>query len=261
MSTITPGRLVVVGTGIRTTGQLTIEAIAWIKIADVLFHSVSDPVALALVREYQPTTNIDLTAFYQEGKPRRQTYRAMADAIVAEVELGKTVCAVFYGHPGVFARPSHLAIERTRALGHRAEMLPAVSAEDCLFADLGVDPGDGCLSFEATNFLLYDHRADPSVHLVLWQIGVLGDWTHRARRRRSPNLDLLVEKLAVNYSVDHEVVVYQASIRLGHPPRVERVPLRRMPEIDLGSGCTLYVPPSRLLRTDPAFAERVVRIT
>jgi hypothetical protein len=33
-------------------------------------------------------------------------------------------------------------------------MLPGISAEDCLFADLGIDPGIyGCQSYEATDFL------------------------------------------------------------------------------------------------------------
>jgi hypothetical protein len=41
-------------------------------------------------------------------------------------------------------------------------MLPAISAEDCLFADLGVDPADhGCPSYEATDFLVHGaaHRS------------------------------------------------------------------------------------------------------
>jgi len=34
-------------------------------------------------------------------------------------------------------------------------MLPGISAEDCLFADIGVDPGIyGCQSFEATDLFV-----------------------------------------------------------------------------------------------------------
>ena len=35
----------VVGTGLRTTGQMTVEAIAWIKRADIVLYVVGDPVA------------------------------------------------------------------------------------------------------------------------------------------------------------------------------------------------------------------------
>src|SRR2546429_6584747 len=61
---------------------------------------------------------------------------------------------------------------QAREEGFEAEMLPAVSAEDCLFADLGVDPGDeGCQSFEATSFLLFrseEHTSElqSRLHLV-----------------------------------------------------------------------------------------------
>ena len=64
----------------------------------------------------------------------------MAEAILEPVRAGKRVCAAFYGHPGVFVLPSHDAISRARAEGFEATMLPGVSAEDCLVADLGVDP-------------------------------------------------------------------------------------------------------------------------
>jgi hypothetical protein len=58
-------------------------------------------------------------------------------------------------------------------MGVSARMLPGVSAEDNLIADLGVDPA-GLQSYEATGFLVYKYRFDTSAGLVLWQVGVLG---------------------------------------------------------------------------------------
>ena len=43
------GSLVVVGTGIRTVGHLTMEALAWMQRADEIIHLVADPVAEALI--------------------------------------------------------------------------------------------------------------------------------------------------------------------------------------------------------------------
>jgi hypothetical protein len=256
---IAPGRLVVVGTGIRTTGQLTVEAIAWMKVADVLFHLVADPVAIEVVRECRPDGGIDLRQFYGEGRPRRETYEAMTDAIIEAVEAGNIVCVAFYGHPGVFARTPHQAIRRARALGCRAEMLPAVSAASCLYAELLVDPGDGCLQYEATNFLLHDHQVDTSAHLILWQIGMLGDWTHRTVRNPAHNLQLLVEKLLNWYSPDHLVVVYQASVHLDTPARADQVRLEDLPVTPVGPSCTLHVPPARPLTPDPTYFDRLER--
>src|SRR5690242_3519962 len=39
------GSLVIVGTGIRTVGHMTVEALAWISIADAMFFLIADPVA------------------------------------------------------------------------------------------------------------------------------------------------------------------------------------------------------------------------
>lgn len=252
------GRLVVVGTGIRTVGQLTTEAIAWLRAADVVMHLVADPVAEELVLAWHPGTSHDLRVHYVEGRPRREAYDAMVEAIVDQVVAGKVVCAAFYGHPGVFARPTHEAVAAVRHLGARAEMLPAVSAEDCLFADLGVDPGDGTLSFEATNFVCFDHAADPTVHLVLWQVGLLGDWTHRNGRIVSANLQVLVDKLATWYPLHHEVVVYEAATSLGRSHREHRVPLCGLPDAAVTTASTLHVPPALPLSPDHAFGPRLL---
>ena len=40
-------------------------------------------------------------------------------------------------HPGVYVAPSHETVLRARAEGYPARMLPGISSEDCLFADLG----------------------------------------------------------------------------------------------------------------------------
>ena len=68
-------------------------------------------------------------------------------------------------------------------------MLPGVSAEDCLVADLGVDPGEhGWQSWEATGFLLRGFRPDPTAGLVLWQVDGIGklDWNLDPDPRGAP---------------------------------------------------------------------------
>src|SRR5689334_15248601 len=134
------GSLVIVGTGIRTTEHLTGSAIAWIKASDKVLYVVADLIAERVIKELSPSAE-SLTVLYGEGKQRGETYHAMVDRILDSVRGGQRTCVVLYGHPGVFAYPGHLAIERARDEGYPATMLPAVSAEDCLFADLGIDPG------------------------------------------------------------------------------------------------------------------------
>src|SRR5216683_1496595 len=111
---------------------------------------------------------------------RMYAYNATVEHILGCVRTGDKTVGAFYGHPGVFVYPSHEAIRRARSEGYSAKMLPGISAEDCLFADLGIDPAVcGCQTFEATDFLLHGRRIDPSSSVVLWQIGVVGDMTFK----------------------------------------------------------------------------------
>src|SRR6516165_5452239 len=154
---------------------MTTESIAWIKISEKVLYLVHDPTAGDVLRQLNPSAE-SLAGFYAEGKPRRQSLVEMVQRVMACVRSGKRTCLVTYGHPGVFCWPGHEAIRQARREGYTARMLPAVSAADCLFADLGLDPGThGCLSYEATDFLMNHRHADPASILILWQVGAIGD--------------------------------------------------------------------------------------
>jgi uncharacterized protein YabN with tetrapyrrole methylase and pyrophosphatase domain len=238
------GQLVIVGTGIRTVGHLTVEAIAWMQRADELIHLVADPVAEALIKELNPKRETTLQGFYGEGKPRMQSYEEMIEFILSRVRAGFLVCGAFYGHPGVFAYPPHESIRRARTEGYTAFMLPGISSEDCLFADLGIDPAvNGCQSYEATDFLLHDRAIDASSQLVLWQVGALCDWTYRRTGYDLRALPLLVDKLLNHYPPNHEIVIYEAAMFPGCAPGILRVPLQMMASAPITAACTLYIAP------------------
>jgi uncharacterized protein YabN with tetrapyrrole methylase and pyrophosphatase domain len=248
------GSLVVVGTGIRTTGHLTGDAIAWIKASEKVFYVVADIVAERVIKGLSPSAE-SLAVLYDEGKPRMETYLAMVDRVLQSVRSGQRTCLVAYGHPGVFAYPAHLSIERARDEGYPATMLPAVSAEDCLFADLGVDPGvNGLQTYEATHFVLHRKRIDPTTALILWQIGTFGDSTFRREGAGNQKLSLLVARLLEEYPPDHMVTIYEAAIYVGVNPRIERLRLSKLPEARVTPASTLYIPPAKKSRIDPATA-------
>lgn len=95
--------------------------------------------------------------------------------MLRHVRRGENVVGVFYGHPGVFVSPSHRTIAIARDEGYAAKMLPGISAEDCLYADLGIDPSSaGCVTYEASDLLLSNRSLVPSSHLILYQVGVIG---------------------------------------------------------------------------------------
>ncbi len=250
------GSLVVVGTGIRTVGQLTIEAIAWIRLAESVLYLVADPIAEEVIRKLNPNGAMSLRGYYGEGVDRSHSYEAMIEHMLSCVRAGRLTCAAFYGHPGVFAYPTHEAVRRARAEGYTAHMLPGISAEDCLFADLGVDPAvTGCQSFEATDFLVNSRAVDTSAHLILWQVGVLGDRTYRLGGYYLHGFPLLISRLTELYGVAHEVTVYEAPLFPGAAPVMTRIALVHLTQAYVNPGSTLHVPPGRRTVTNRAIAE------
>jgi Tetrapyrrole (Corrin/Porphyrin) Methylases len=239
------GQLAVVGTGIRSVGQLTVEAIAWMREADALLYLVADPISEEIVRSLNPTA-ISLQGYYGEGAGRMGSYEAMVEHILSCVRNGKRTCAAFYGHPGVFAFPSHESIRRARSEGHIAFMLPAVSAEDCLFADLGIDPSvNGLQTYEASDFLLHERIVDTSSQLILWQVGVVGDFTFRATGYDLRGFSLLIQRLCEFYPFWHDIVLYQAALFLGFPPTIQRMQLGQVTASHVNAATTMYLPPAR----------------
>jgi uncharacterized protein YabN with tetrapyrrole methylase and pyrophosphatase domain len=240
-----PGRLVVVGTGIQLARHLTWEARVEIERSSKFLYLVADPATEEWVRRLNSTAE-SLADCYVEGESRAVAYAAMVERMLAPVRSGMTVCAAFYGHPGVFVYPSHEAIRRARAEGLEARMLPGISAEDCLFADLGIDPArSGCQSYEATDFLVYQRKIDPTSSLILWQAGFVGRVESRLDGfgDNRPGLGILQEALLAYYPPDHEVVVYEASPFVVVGPSIRPIPLGKLVEADLSPVATLFVPP------------------
>jgi siroheme synthase len=237
---VTGGRLVVVGTGITGVSQLTVETISWIEAADVVCYVLADPLTERWIHDHARRVE-DLARLHRPDVPRPHAYRAMSERLVEHAREGRLVVGVFYGHPGVFTSPSHWAIEKARGEGIPARMLAAVSAEDCLFADLGVDPGDGaCQSYEATELLIRGREPAVDAHLVIWQVGVIAAM---GLVSGASHVAELVDYLLRFYPAEHVVTHYQAAQSVITEPTIERVPLAELAGLRLAVISTLYVPP------------------
>ena len=251
------GTLTIVGTGIKAVSHTTFEAAAHIRMADKLFFLASDFVTQEWLRRENSTAE-SLQSCYADGKPRIQAYREMITRLLAPLQDGKRVCGAFYGHPGVFVYPTHEAIRLARANGFEADMLPGVSADACLFADLGIDPArHGCSSFEATDFLVHQRRFDPRSSLVLWQVGLVGEIDFKSAGYKGTGITLLVEVLLRTYPGEHLVTVYEASQFVVCRPRIETVPLASLPRVRLTATSTLFVPLLESARPDHDIAMRL----
>ena len=251
------GSLTVVGTGIDGGAHLTAEARAVIEAADEVLYVVAEPLTERLLERLNPRARSLGALHYGDTKPRWETYDEITEALLASVRTGARVCAVFYGHPGILVDASHEAVAQARAEGFATRMLPAISALDCLFADLGLDPArSGLVSFEATALLLYRCQPDVAATLVLWQPEIVGELLG-APDGRGSRLSLLVEYLCRFYPAEHETIVYKASPYSVAGPIVRRVQLGRLTDDQLPRASSLVLPPLVEPQVDPAMLERL----
>lgn len=258
------GSLACVGLGMMLGAHLSPRARSYIEQADVVFGLVSDPVVELWLQRMRPDLR-SLQSFYGDGdpggKPRIESYREMVEAMVVQAQAGHTVCGAFYGHPGVFAEVPHRAIAQARAEGLAAVMEPGISAEDCLYADVGFDPGTvGCQHYEASQFMFHHRRIDPSAWLVLWQVGVAGDRSTARRATGPAHRRLLVELLCETYPSTHEVIAYEAATLPIAAARVERMPLSGLVDAVLDLHTTLAIPPAKPLQRNDQVLRRLAAL-
>lgn len=237
------GRLTIVGLGIRSAMQTTPEAVDAIRRAKNVLYLVADPVAEEYVRRIRPSAQ-SLHHHYRKNVPRQRIYEDISKAIIRSLRQSRDLCVVFYGHPGVYVYPSRLAMRTARAGGYEASMLPGISAEDTLFADLGIDLRiGGWQSYEATSFLLNQYTFDVTAPLILWQVGSVGDieW---GSPRQEHRLNTLLKYLQRFYPKNHKVILYDASPYAGVGATVRTVPLSRIVSAQLSGVTTMYIPPA-----------------
>lgn len=244
------GELVCVGIGMLLGAHLSPRARAHIESADAVYAAVSDGLVELWLRTLNPAFT-SLQPLYREGQSRLLTYQAMVAALLDAVRSGKRVCGAFYGHPGVFAWVPHEAVRQARAAGFMATLEPGISAEDCLYADLGIDPGTyGCQHFEASQLMLFRRRIDPSAYLVVWQVGIAGDASLTRFSTPAEYRALLVKVLLRDYPAAHPVILYRAATLPIEAPLIRHLRLDELPAVEVSLADTLVIPPAEPMRID-----------
>ncbi len=237
------GKLVCVGTGMKLGADLTPIAKKYIEQSDVVFSCVSSGI-VELWLEGLNSNFVSLQPLYKEGKSRLKTYKEMVDTILSSVSTGKNVCAAFYGHPGVFAWVAHKAIANAKQAGYFAKMIPGLSAEDYLYADLSIDPGRfGCQHYEASQLLLRKKEIDNSSFLIIWQIGVVGDKSLKKFKTGSKYREVFVKLLSNLYTLEHEIILYETAVLPIEETRVEKISISELIDAEVSLKTTIVIPP------------------
>ena len=253
------GSLVCVGPGMTLGAHMSARCRSHIEHAQVVFTNCHP-----LMEAWISTMNADVRSLqhlYEEGKDRRDTYQEMIALIMEQLRLNKRVVGAFYGHPGVFAQVPHHAIAQARKEGFSASMEPGISAEDCLYADLGIDPGAfGCQHFETSQFMIYQRQLDTAGYLILWQVALAGDLSISKRVSSSAQRRVLLDLLLEHYPAEHEVILYECPTLITDTVRQDRVRLDTLADIALSPVTTLVLPPAQRLVRNQRVIDKLMQL-
>ena len=79
-----PGQLIIVGSGIGSIGQLSLQAVSHIEQADIVLYVVADSATEAFIRRKNANC-VDLYKFYGDGKNRMITYIQMSEVCLVRL--------------------------------------------------------------------------------------------------------------------------------------------------------------------------------
>jgi uncharacterized protein YabN with tetrapyrrole methylase and pyrophosphatase domain len=220
--TTAAGSLVIVDTGVVAVNQVTVEGYLRIRQSDrVLFLGV-DPVTEHWIR----TLNENV-----ESLNALETADEIVERMLDHIRAGLAICLVSHGRAALNAQVQREAIALSRAENFPAAIVPGVSALECLFSDLGLDPlRDGCQIFSAEHFVEHGRRPDPSAALVV----SLSEETACTE---------LLQVLRTAYGAEHEVIIHEPARYAVLDPVIRRTAIGSMSEGDLAGVSHLYVPP------------------
>ena len=225
---------------------MTYEAQRAIKSSDCVLYLLNEP---AIKKWVEDNSNkaYSLDAIYFSNEKRKDSYSRIEKEVEFFLERYDHVCFVTYGNPVFFSSFTSNIVNSLKKKEINIEIMPAISALDCLYADLAIDPSEqGLQSFEATSFLLNDQNFSTDTPLVIWQVGVIGitDIIKQETdlRKRAKYIDLFIDKLTQSYSPSHECYHYVASQYPGVQSNVVKLTLNDLRLFDVDRLATLFIP-------------------
>ncbi|HAU0262593.1 TPA: methylase [Legionella pneumophila] len=249
--------LALVGTGIKTIAHITEEAKGYICTCDKVLYLVNEPLLERYIRKLAKSSE-SLDSIYFNSKSRENAYNNVAQYIHRAIEDVGSLCVVIYGHPCVFATPGLLALS-VLSDSIKTVVCPGISAQDCLYADLRFDPASGGIhSFDATEYLLYDKSVDTSSHVVIYQIGMVGNLGLPTNTVNLEAINFIKKKLIKLYKKGKKAIVYEAALYPGTHPKISEFDLKQLDRQKLTTLSTLYIPPDEILRVPSSDALKLL---
>ena len=188
--------IVMVGIGPGAWDQLTLRAAERLSDGGQVFSRLAGDQHPVLARLEEEGRLVSLYALYEMPEiTHRKKYEMFAEIVVRAAELHGRVIWAVPGNVFVFETNPWFIIQRCQQRGIDVEVVAGLSSIEAMYADAGVDPGDGVHILNADSFT---PETRWSTELGTFVLQVFPDRLH-----------VLDQLLRAHYAEEHEVVVLQ----------------------------------------------------
>jgi len=216
--------LIICGSGIKTLSHHTQEFAVAVKHADIVIYLVNEPI-LELWLQKNSKQSFSLNELYFLSSERSDSYQLIEQKVISSFECYNNICLVFYGHPLLLADSVNTIINQAKSKEIKVQVLPGISAFDCLLADLEIKLDGGCFLAEASFFVKHQTKIDISHHVVLWQVGMIDVSTPPTENKKG-NILKLKNELLKYYPPQSIIYLYEASLYPYRKPLIIKTNIR-----------------------------------
>lgn len=237
----------IAGLGVLNVDQITRETERVIRRSNEVLYVDTGVATRPYLESLCPRATALFDTSYEETGHRLNAYHHMAARVLNAALDHPPVTFAMHGHPIVGAYAPFLIRDLAALLDLEVLILPGISAMDCLFAELMVDPCVvGMQMYEATDLLLRRRPLQPEVPALIWQIGCVETTLHTMRVSKPARFERLRSHLLRFYPPRHEVSAVYSTPHPLMPSTVRRFALREICDHAhvLHSGFTLFIPPT-----------------
>lgn len=254
--------ITIIGAGLKQYAQLTLEAIAALRGARLIYHSGFNGDVSALAGRWSPgasVVNLDEPE-YAAGTYRPHMYARMAAVVVAEAARAPGVVILQPGSAVVVDSVTDGILRGAAERGLRVAIIAGISCIETVLGEVGYDAGAGVQVVQAQQLVLHRHALNPALAAVIIQPGYYDTrWWAGIGLSGVERFVALHDHLRTIYAPDTEMALVLSPIQPGQSSTVFWFVLGDLPVLHrlLSPFHTLFIPPATEAGVDQAFLQRI----
>lgn len=164
--------LYLLGTGIYSSLQLTLETIQALEQCKTVFALHDDEFVLTCLRDYCRNV-VDVSDCYTDKSIRRDAYVEISHRVVDAALHDPPVALIAHGHPLFLVSAAEYTLQLGNENGLFVEVLSAISSFDTILTALKIDFGYGIQIYDATTLLRESLQIESRAPVLIMQLATL----------------------------------------------------------------------------------------